>query len=83
MSAHLRIEQMSFLGDTAPLHQQVLEPMGEGELLLEEQVRREEVEEEEEEKHREEEVGGALAGGRVRGAAVRSTRLGRRHWVRR
>ena len=50
MSAHLRIEQMSFFGDTAPLHQQVLEPMGEGELLLEEQVMREEVEEEEEEK---------------------------------
>ena len=83
MSAHLRIEQMSFLGDTAPLQQQVLEPMGEGELLLEEQVRREEVDKEEEEKHREEEVGGALAGGRVRGAAVGSTRLGRRHWVRR
>ena len=72
-----------FLGDTAPLQQHVLEPMGEGELLLEEQMRREEVDEEEEEKHREEEVGGARAGGRVRGAAVGSTRLGRRHWVRR
>ena len=50
--------------------------------MLEEQVRMQ-VDEEEEEKHREEEVGGARGGGRVRRAAVGTTRLGRRHWVRR
>ena len=56
--------------------------MGELELLLEELVRQVD---EEEEKHREEELekGGARARGRVRGAAVRTTRLGRRDWVRR
>ena len=67
--------------DAAPLQQQVLEPMGELELLLEEKVR--EVDDEEE-KHREDEVGeGGRARGRVRRAAVGTTRLGRRHWVRR
>ena len=63
------------------MQQQVLEPMWESELLLEEKVR--EVDDEEE-KHREDEVGeGGRARGRVRRAAVGTTRLGRRHWVRR
>ena len=66
--------------DTAPLHQQMLEPMGELLLLLKELVRQVD---EEEEKHREDEDGGARARGRVRGATVGTTRLGRRHWVRR